>query len=377
MRTLLVTGPGGAGTTTTAVAAAVRAATAGRRTLLLSRSGPPVDGLDAVPGLFLGPVDVQAAAERVWDLHAGVLAGALPYLDLPPASSVVPLPGAGELALLAALGRADADVVVVDAGPLEAATALLALPATLRWWLDVALPPRVRALGAIRTAAVRSGAAGTGPVDAVLASLPALEALAGVPLGDPAASTVVLTATARPAAVPALRSAATVLGLLGQRAAAVVTRVLPGDGTGEWWTDRLAEQDAVLPALGEIAQVRQVPELAGAPSGIGALPALDLPEPVTVPAPVPEQQDGGWRLTLPLPFAERDQVTLTRWGDDLVVTAAGVRRSVRLDALLRRCAVTGGRLADRGTPGARLEVTFAPDPRLWPADLLPAEESAS
>jgi arsenite-transporting ATPase len=60
-----------------------------------------------------------------------------------------------------------------------------------------------------------------------------------------------------------------------------------------------------------------------------------------------------------------------------VLTAGGVRRSVRLDALLRRCAVTGGRLADPGTAAARLEVTFAPDPRLWPADLLPAEETAT
>jgi arsenite-transporting ATPase len=35
--------------------------------------------------------------------------------------------------------------------------------------------------------------------------------------------------------------------------------------------------------------------------------------------------------------------------------------------------VTGGRLTDPGTPGARLEVTFQPDPELWPADLLAAE----
>ena len=48
-----------------------------------------------------------------------------------------------------------------------------------------------------------------------------------------------------------------------------------------------------------------------------------------------------------------------------------------LDALLRRCQVTGGRLADAGTADARLEVTFTPDRRLWPADLLPPEESAS
>jgi arsenite/tail-anchored protein-transporting ATPase len=380
MRTLLFTGPGGAGTTTLAAAAAVRAARTGCRTLLLSRQRPPIGGLDAVDGLDVVVVDAQAAAEQTWNTHAGTLAAALPHVDLPPASSVVPLPGAADLAVLAALGRADADLVVLDAGPLEAALALVGLPGTLRWWLEVALPPRVRALAAIRTAAVRSGATRSGPVDALLAAVPAVEQLlARVALPDPAATSVVLTATARSCAVPALRSAATTLGLLGQRAAAVATRVLPDDGPGEWWNERRAEQQTALAGLAGIADVQRVPETAGTPADVEALRPLAVapPEPVPVPAPTAEKVDGEWRLTLTLPFAERDQVELTRWGDDLVLTAAGVRRSVPLDALLRRCAVTGGRLAEPGTAGTRLEVTFAPDRRLWPADLLPAEESAS
>jgi arsenite/tail-anchored protein-transporting ATPase len=55
----------------------------------------------------------------------------------------------------------------------------------------------------------------------------------------------------------------------------------------------------------------------------------------------------------------------------------GTRRCVRLDALLRRCQVTGGRLADPGSAEARLEVGFRPDPGLWPADLLPADDLAA
>ncbi|NYJ07650.1 ArsA family ATPase [Petropleomorpha daqingensis] len=381
MRTLLFTGPGGAGTTTLAAGAAVQAARAGRRTVLVSRQRPLVEGVDDVDGLTVVRVDALAAAEGIWERHAGVLAAALPHVDLPPASSVVPPPGAAELAVLAALGRAsaDADLVVLDAGPLEAGLALLALPAGLRWWLDVALPPRVRALGAIRTAAVRSGAARSGPLDALLAALPAVERLAATPLADPAATSVVLTAQARAGAVPALRSAATTLGLLGQRPAAVLARVLPGGGTGTWWTQRLAEQDEAVAGLAEIATVRPVAECATTPADVAGLAplAVELPEPEPLPVPAAERLDGAWRLSLPLPFAERDQVELTRWADDLVITVGGVRRSVRLDSLLRRCAVTGGRLEEPGTAAARLEVTFAPDPRLWPADLLPAEESAS
>jgi arsenite-transporting ATPase len=379
VRTLLFTGPGGAGTTTVAAAAAVRAARSGARTVLLSRQEPRIAGLDGVAGLTVVTVDPQRALEDLWRVHAEELAGVLPQLDLPPASSVVPLPGTGELALLAELGRAEGDVVVADAGPLERVAALLALPGALRWWLEQALPPRLRALGAVRTAAVRAGAVRRGPVDAVLAAVPAVEALLErVPLTDPGRTRVHLVTTAQRDAAASLRGAATTLGLFGQRPAGVLARVLPPGGDGAWWARRAAEQEAALAAAGAVAPVTRVPELAGAAADVsdlaGLLPDGGLPDAAVLPPPAPERLDGGWRLVLPLPFAERGAVDLTRWADDLVVTAAGVRRSVRLDALLRRCEVTGGRLADPGTADARLEVTFVPDPGLWPPGLLAAEE---
>ena len=80
-------------------------------------------------------------------------------------------------------------------------------------------------------------------------------------------------------------------------------------------------------------------------------------------------------LDVPLPFVRRGQVELTRWDDDLVVTAAGVRRSIPLDALLRRCTVAGGSLTGPGTAAATLEVRFTPDPAQWPESLLEAEGS--
>jgi arsenite-transporting ATPase len=295
---------------------------------------------------------------------------------------VVPLPGTGDLALFAELARAEADTVVVDAGPLERVVALLGLPGTLRWWLEQVLPPRLRALGAVRTAALRAGAVRRGPVDAALAALPVVEELLDrVSLGDPVRTTVSLVSTAHRDAAAAARAAMTALGLHGQRAASVLVRLLPDGGSGEWWERRAAEQEAVLPLLAEIAELVRIPELAVAPAGVEALtdllPAGELPAPESPVVLGPERLDGGWRLVLPLPFAERGGVDLTRYDDDLVVTAGGVRRSVRLDALLRRCSVTGGRLAEAGTAAARLEVTVVPDPGLWPADLLAAEEGAS
>jgi arsenite-transporting ATPase len=378
VRTLIVTGPGGAGTSTLAAAAAVRAARSGRHTLFLSRRPVAVDGLDAEPGLEVTVVDPRASLEQLWKGSADAVAEVLPQLTLPPPGSVQPLPGTGEFALFAALARAEAELVVLDAGPTDAAMALIDLPATLRWWVDQLLPPGVRALGAVRTAAVTHGVVRRGPVDAALALVPVLEGLlAGDRLADPGDTAVQVVAPPRPAAASGLRSAATTLALHGLRVDAVLTRVLPGGGPGQWWAQRAAAQTEAMAAFAAVAPVHRVPERAAAPEDADAVARLldgwELPASGGPPVPGPERREDGWALTLPLPFGERGAVDLIRWGDDLVVTAAGVRRSVRLDSLLRRCEVTGGRLHDPGTARAALEVSFRPDPRLWPADLLAAE----
>jgi arsenite-transporting ATPase len=361
----------------------VRAARAGRRTVLLTRLRPGEShGLAEVPGLEVTTVDPRAALERLWAGVAGALGAVLPQLMLPPETSVLPLPGTAEFALFTELAGTEADLVVVDAGPLEAAAALVALPATLRWWLDRLLPPGVRALGAVRTAAVASGAARRGPVDAALSAVPVLEGLlARDRLADTSATAVCLVALPRPSSVPALRSTATMLALAGHRAATVLVRVPPVDSPGEWWTRRSAEQDGVVRELTHVAAVQRVPELAVAPGSVDELAALldgvELPDAGAPAVTASERRDGSWQLTLPLPFAHRADVDLTRWNDDLVVTVGAARRCLPLDALLRRCEVTGGRLADPGTATARLEVGFRPDPQLWPPDLLAAETKAA
>ena len=108
MRTLLLTGPGGAGTSTLAAAAAVRAARAGRRTLLLSRQAAAGRrAWTTSPGLDVVRVDPPGDRRAAVGRHGRRRwAPSCPHLTLPPASSVVPLPGTGELALFAELGAA-------------------------------------------------------------------------------------------------------------------------------------------------------------------------------------------------------------------------------------------------------------------------------
>ena len=384
MQILLITGPGGAGTSTVAASTALQLADAGSRCVLLTARRPDVTGLDAA--VRVDVVDPLRALEQTWGRHAGQLAALAPVLTVPPASSVVAVPAVTELVLLTALaGHARAgetDVVVLDAGPLADASALLALPGALRWWLAQAAPQRLRVLATLR-AAVLPGRAGG--VAAALAGVAALEdVLDSVALTDPGRTAVHLVLRPDPSAAGDLRATATGLAVLGQRVASVTAaRVLPA-AAGEWAARRAAVQRAAVGQLVEMTgdastPVREVAEAAVPPADVAALRALDAAV-LRAPAgalgpPAPQRDDGGWLLALPLPFARRGEVELTRWADDLVVTAAGQRRSLPLDPLLRRCTVAGGSLSRPGTASATLDVRFTPDPAQWPVGLLEAEES--
>lgn len=172
MRTLLVTGTGGAGRTTVAAATAVAASTPGRRVLLLSTDrdasldgvlgpvpppagdgrGPQQDGtaplpiapVGSVPGLWAARVDAAAAFRA----DAGAVQQRLgSLLDLLGAAPLDPeelteLPGADAFALLRALRDTAGgwDLVVVDLPPVHDALAALALPAQLRRYIARLVP---------------------------------------------------------------------------------------------------------------------------------------------------------------------------------------------------------------------------------------------
>lgn len=389
VQVLLVTGPGGAGSSTVAAATAARLAAAGSRCVLLT--GQQTGIADLADGVTVDVVTPQPALEELWARHAGQLAGALPLLTVPPATSVVPLPGVAEFALLTALAghlrAGDADVVVLDPGPTVTATALLGLPGALRWWLAQAAPTRLRVLATLRAAATTGG---SGVTAGLLAGAAATEELLdAVALADPDCTAVHLVLRPDAAAADHLQHTATALGVLGQRIASVtVARLLPA-GPGDWWQQRATVQEQALRSVRAlVCPVCKVAEAAVAPATVADLLALGAAVPEAVLPPptraVPRRVGDEWLLDVPLPFVRRGKVELTRWADDLVLTAAGVRRSLPLDALLRRCTVSGGSLTEPGTARSTLEVRFVPDRAQWPAGLLvspaaagaPAEGSA-
>ncbi|OON77663.1 ArsA family ATPase [Streptomyces tsukubensis] len=408
MRTVLVTGPGGAGRSTVAAAIALAAARRSTRTLLLGadRGGSLQDALgravpvgppaEIAPGLLAARL---GSDQRFRDDLLALQDRAGTALDMLGASrldgdELTPLPGAGELALLRALRDAHthgAELVVVDLPATPTALATLALPEELRRYLRRLLPPERQAARALRPLLGKLAGVPM-PADWLYSTAARWDAeLAAVEtvLADPG-TTVRLVAEPGPAGAEAVRTARTGLALYGLRADALIAnRVLPGGGPdeeGPWFSRVAAQQEKTLAEwragelpLSELRHLGHDPrgaddlaELAAHAGGPGAAPHAAFAVPGAATA-------GPWRLTdrraeedpeggtlvwhIPLPGATRDDLDLVRRGDELVVTAGPFRRIVALPSVLRRCAVAGAGLRE-----GELLVRFVPDPTLWPRE---------
>jgi arsenite-transporting ATPase len=66
-------------------------------------------------------------------------------------------------------------------------------------------------------------------------------------------------------------------------------------------------------------------------------------------------------MRLALPQLDPSALTLGRVDDDLIISAGGLRRRVKLASVLRRCTVL-----DAHVRGSELTVRFRPDPEVWP-----------
>ncbi|MFI0236627.1 ArsA family ATPase [Streptomyces sp. NPDC016845] len=368
MRTLFVAGPGGSGCTTLAVATALKAARDGLRTHLISA--------DALPGQELPGVEVTrlVPSERLREDLLALQERAGSALDLLGAAKLdadelTPLPGSEELALLRALrdsAEADHDLVVVDMPAAPRAVAALALPEQLRRYLRRLLPAERQAARALRPVLGRLAGVPM-PTEGLYEAAARWDAeLAAAQAVIDADSTLVrLVAEPTLAAAEILRATGTGLALLGLRTEALLAnRMLPDGSTDPWLADAAARQRKIV---GQWPGAYEIPHLGHDPSGRDDFDALDVPSPGVPgprgPWPMEDRiaDDGVLVWRIPLPGAVREELTLIRRGNEIVVGAGAFRRIVPLPSALRRCTVAGAGLTD-----GELCVRFAPDPDLWP-----------
>jgi arsenite/tail-anchored protein-transporting ATPase len=409
-RISLFVGKGGVGKSTLASATAVCDAGTGQRVLVVSTDqahslgdvlGVPVppsgrcelvrvlaDDAEAGGGFLEAlALDTLALLEARWRDVVSTLDRRFPDSEL---STIAPeelsaLPGVQEVLGLHAVGELAAsgrwDRIVVDCASTADALRMLTLPATFGLYVERTWP-RHRRLS-IAADDARS-AAMVQLLERISGSVDRLSEL--LTDGERVTAHLVLTPE-RVVAAEAVRTLGS-LALMGVRVEElIVNQVLTEDESYEyrnlpehpafyWYAERIAEQRVVLDELdatiGDVALVL-TPHLSGEPIGSKALSSLldsarrrggaAPPGPLR---PVVDLESGTglgsiYRMRLTLPQLDPRGLSLGRVDDDLIISAGGLRRRVRLASVLRRCTVLDAHLR-----GGELTVRFRPDPEVWP-----------
>jgi len=188
-------------------------------------------------------------------------------------------------------------------------------------------------------------------------------------LADPEITSARLVVNPERMVVAEARRTFTQLSLFGYQVdAVIVNRVLPDEVSDPWfdrWRDTHAEHlEAICSDFAPVPVLRS--QLA--PCDVVGVDALRLVgeelwsdcdpfDRLSTRRPLQlrrYESDGGYELTVDLPFAERSDVDVARSGDELLITLGAQRRALALPESLRRREIVSATVAD----GA-LRVRFA------------------
>lgn len=387
-RTILYTGKGGVGKTSVAAATARRCAASGLRTVVLSTD--PAHSLGDALESELGPepravaeclwaqqIEAQAEMEANWAAvrdwlgkalaDRGVLGVAAEELTVPPGMDEL----FGLLQIRSHHGSGDYDVIIVDCAPTGETLRLLSFPDVARWWLDKVLPWERRLVAAARPFA-RTFLDVPLPGDDVFADVQALVgnlvAMNGI-LRDRERTSIRLVMNPDRMVIREAQRTFTYLNLYGYLTdAVVVNRIFPEELQGSYfdaWRERQRENleevrsgfDPVPLLLAryfpeEVVGARMLDRLGDelfAGKRAERVLHAELSQRITT--------DGDRTvLAIPVPFADRSELDLSKVGQELIVRAGREKRTIILPTALARLRPAGARL-EAGT----LEVSFEDD----------------
>ena len=390
MRVILFTGKGGVGKTTVAAATALHSARLGHRTVVLSTDAAHSLGdsfdteLGPEPkeigkGLWAQETDVEYNLRKHWGTVEEWLRALLQWrgLDELVADEIAILPGMDELSALLWINEhcssGDYDVVIVDCAPTGETLKLLSFPDIAGWWVEKMLPIHRRVVGVLKPI-IRPFTDLPLPGDDVYAAgedlfrrLEELHAL----LVDPNVSSVRLVVNAEKMVIKEAQRTFTYLNLYGYATDAVVcNRLLPDEVRDDYFQTWKATQQEhfrviqesfsplpifALPLMEQEVVGREMLEKVAA-----ALYGEEDPTRLFVRGPVQEvlNEDGRYILTIALPFVAKEELSLVRNADELVVHAGTFKRNIILPHLLQGLPALGAKFE-----GNQLRISFGEESR--------------
>jgi arsenite-transporting ATPase len=376
-RILLYTGKGGVGKTSIAAATALLSADRGNRTIVLStdiahslgdafdtRLGP--EPVEIAPNLWAQEPDVYFNIGRYWGTIQTYMTELFSWrgLDSVMAEEMTVLPGMDELGNL--LWIADHvesgryDLIVVDAAPTGETLRLLSLPEASRWWVD-RIAPIGRRVSRLGRPVIERLVGVPVPRDEVFAAAERLLArldLVHRLLADPDQSSVRLVLALEKLAIVEARRSFTYFHLFGYPSDLVIcNRVMPATVGGYFAGLRDIQQKYLPDVIEDFAPVpvRTVPffdrEVIGTAGlreiGVALFGSEDPAGFFYRGRPYRVRTDAGMHiLEVALPFTSREEVGLSRDGDELVIQVGAWRRTLVLPRALVNRPTTGAKMDD-------------------------------
>jgi arsenite/tail-anchored protein-transporting ATPase len=391
MRILVYTGKGGVGKTSVAAATGVRCAALGYRTVVVSTdlAHSLADSLDVplgpdprlvAPNLWAQETDIYNNLQTHWGEVQKWLGAILRWsgeVDSLVADELTVLPGMDELANLLWINRhresGNYDVIVVDAAPTGETLRLLSFPDVMRWWMQRIFPIQRRAMGLARpliSTFVDIPLPTEQVYDSVERLFSQLDTLHTM-LIDPRLTSIRLVLNLEKMVISEAQRTSTYFHLFGYPMDLVIAnRILPDEVTDHYFD---AWKDTQARCMRRVEEGFSPVPIKKAPlfdDEVVGLPALDrlasavygTDDPTAIyfegrPQVLESVPGSGYRLTIPLPFATRGDVTLRQTGDELFVHVGAHRRHIILPRVLVGMQATRARLDE---PSATLAISFDP-----------------
>ena len=387
-RILLYTGKGGVGKTSVAAASALLCAERGYRTIVFSTDiahslsdvldvplGP--EPAEIAPNLWGQEPDVFYNVQRYWRTIQNYVANLFSWhgLDEVMAEEMTILPGMDELGSLLWIAdhmdQGRYDVIVVDAAPTGETLRLLSLPEASRWWVERIAPigRRVTKLGGpLIQKMIGVPVPDTAVFEAAERLLRRLDHVHTLMI-DPDLTSIRVVMNLEKMSIAEAQRSFTYFHLYGYPSDLVVcNRVIPAD-VGDYFSNWREAQQRYLPEVERAfapVPVRTIPYFDQEMVGFERLRTLGRAlfsdtDPMTVfyrghPYTV-KRENGGYALSVELPFTSRDDVTLARHGDELQLQVGTWRRNLVLPRVLIDTPTVGAKMED-----TTLKVRFAARP---------------